>query len=220
LLKFLNRIKNSLWDKEYFSQEGEDFYISKIIDTKKPGYYLDVGSADPIRASNTYWFYLRGWRGLCVDASPGLIQLYQKLRPLDIFFNAFVGKGRREREFYLFNEPLLNTGSNLRKDYLEKNTDYKLQKKILIQEFSLREILELNLPKGKRIDFMSLDVEDGELEVLQSNDWSSYRPRLIVMEVLNPDRELIGESTSTQYLKKMGYRVAAILPRSVFFIDS
>lgn len=201
----------------FFSQDGEDFILSKNYDLKKPGFFVDIGSADPIRANNTYWFYLRGWRGLCVDASPDLGNLYKKHRPKDRFINAFVGKKSGNREFFIFNEPFLNTGCLKRKKYLIKKTGYKFQKKIHVPQLPLREILKQNLSESKKIDFMSLDVEEGELEVLQSNDWVSFRPRLIIMEVLNPDREKVGESTSSKFLKRLGYLPAIILPRSVIF---
>jgi len=217
LLKFLNRIKNSFRDIGYFSQEGEDFYISKIIDTTKPGYYVDVGSAHPVNASNSYLLYLNGWRGLCVDATPGLNDLYHTHRPKDLFINAFVGKCSGTREFYIFNEPFLNTGSRQRKDFLSGKTDYEFQKQVSVQQLPLKEILEKNVPPEKTIEFMSLDVEEGELEVLESNDWSRYRPRVVVMEVLHQDREKIGENSAVQFLKKQGYRPTIILPRSVFF---
>jgi hypothetical protein len=213
----LKLLLHPIVEKEYYSQDFEDALLNNILDIKKPGFFVDVGSAHPVNASNSYLFYLNGWRGLCVDASPGLIGLYQKHRPKDLFINAFVGKCSGTRDFYIFNEPFLNTGSRQRKDFLSEKTDYEFQKQVSVQQLPLKEILERNMPPEKTIEFMSLDVEEGELEVLESNDWSRYRPRVVVMEVLHQDREKIGENSAVQYLKKQGYRPSIILPRSVFF---
>ena len=210
---FFPCLKNSV----FYSQDGEDFYLSRNFNLKKPGFFVDIGSADPIRANNTYWFYLRGWRGLCVEATPDLSNLYKKHRPKDKFINAFVGNQRGNREFFIFNEPFLNTGCPERKKYLVEKTDYKFQKAICVPQLPLREIFSQNLSKNTKIDFMSLDVEEGELEVLESNDWTRYRPRLIIMEVLNQNREKIGENPTVEFLKRQGYHPFIILPWSVFF---
>lgn len=205
--------------KIYFAQDGEDILLEKILDKQEPGFFVDVGSAHPINASNSYLFYLKGWRGLCVDASPGLIGLYQKYRPKDLFINAYVGKYSGTRDFYTFNEPFLNTGSSQRKDFISEKTGYEFQRQILVQQMPLKKILKEKMPAEQPIEFMSLDVEQGELEVLESNDWSRYRPRVIVMEVLHEDREKIGDNSAVQFLKKQGYRPTIILPRSVFFTN-
>ena len=210
-------LSSNIKKKNFFAQDGEDFLLNKLMETQKAGFFVDVGSAHPVNASNSYLFYLNGWRGLCVDASPGLISLYQKYRPKDLFINAFVGKCSGTREFYIFNEPFLNTGSRQRKDFLSEKTDYEFQQQVLVQQLPLSEILKKNMPPEKTIEFMSLDVEEGELEVLESNDWSRYRPRVVVMEVLHQDREKFGENSAVQFLKKQGYRPTIILPRSVFF---
>lgn len=219
LLKIVTSFFSSEIKSKFFSQDGEDFYMSKIIDFKKPGFYIDIGAADPIHANNTYWFYLRGWRGLCIDASPGWESLYKKHRPKDTFINSFIGKKRMHRKLYLFDEPFLNTGSAKRKDFLLQKTKYKLQNEVYVPQQPLREIVK-NHCGNKKIDFISLDVEESELEVLESNDWTLFRPRFIIMEVLTQDRGKIGEQKSTKYLKKLGYRPTAIFPRSVFFDNS
>lgn len=201
----------------FFSQDGEDLLLQKMLEGKKKGFYVDVGAAHPIRASNTYRLYQQGWRGICVDASPGLAPLFRRHRPRDIFLDAYVGNQPGSRDFYVFDEPFLNTGSRERADFLRAETKYQFQGKATLTEASLREILGQHLPAGTSIDLMSVDVEEGELEVLESNDWSKFRPLLIVMEVLESDREKIGKHRPVQFLKNLGYRPTAILPRSVFF---
>jgi len=220
LVKYFQRLKEALQKSQYFSQDGEDFLLQKYFGKTESGFYVDVGSAHPINASNSYLFYLKGWRGICIDATPGLNDTYQKHRPEDLFFNAYVGKDSGTREFYIFNEPFLNTGSRQRREFLQNKTNYKFQKVELIKQLSLQEILNKNVPPNKKIEFMSLDVEEGEMAVLESNDWTRFRPQVIVMEVLQENREKIGENPASHFLKRQGYRPTIILPRSVFFETS
>jgi len=180
---------------------------------------VDVGAAHPVKESNTYHFYRRGWRGVCVDATPGLAPLYRKYRPRDVFVNGYVTRKKGKNAFFVFNEPLLNTGTAARKKFLIQKTPYTLLKKLKIARVPLREILAQHLPEGQKINLMSLDVEEGELEVLQSNNWEKNRPQVIVMEILHPQRDKIGEVASAKFLKKQDYRPTIILNRSVFFLD-
>jgi len=202
---------------KFFSQDGEDYLLHKIFEAQEKGYYVDVGSAHPVKESNTFYFYKKGWRGICVDPTPGLGILYRRFRPHDIFVNRFVSNRNGKTPFFLFNEPLLNTGNLQRKKFLAKKTSYELLKKIKVPRTSLAQIFEQHLPTGRKIDFLSLDVEQSELEVLQSNLWTKFRPQLIIMEVLRGDRENIGQEPAVKFLKKHGYRITTILRRSVFF---
>ena len=52
-----------------FSQEGEDLLIDRMFDGQSVGFYVDVGAHHPTRFSNTYLLYLRGWRGINIDAT-------------------------------------------------------------------------------------------------------------------------------------------------------
>ena len=72
----------------HFSSDGEDFILHKIFSKLKNGYYIDIGSHHPILHSNTFLFYLNGWRGVCVDPLPNLIWKYKFFRGKDKFIPA------------------------------------------------------------------------------------------------------------------------------------
>src|SRR5580658_8816405 len=73
-----------------FSQEGEDMILASFFEGKKNGFYVDVGAHHPKRFSNTHHFYIRGWRGINVDATPGSMKLFRRTRPDDINIEAAV----------------------------------------------------------------------------------------------------------------------------------
>ncbi|MDX9799068.1 MAG: hypothetical protein RBT05_09445 [Bacteroidales bacterium] len=67
-----------------FSQEGEDMLLSKLFELNEKGFFVDIGAHHPIRFSNTYKLYLKGWRGINIDAMPNSMDLFKKYRSEDI----------------------------------------------------------------------------------------------------------------------------------------
>ena len=87
VLQYIRQIRERWFDiyaKRSYSQEGEDMLLDRFLEDRSVGFYVDVGAHHPKRFSNTYRLYCRGWRGLNIDANPGSMTLFQKLRPRDI----------------------------------------------------------------------------------------------------------------------------------------
>ena len=74
----------TIYKNDSYSQEGEDLIINRLIDSKKNGFYIDIGAHHPFRFSNTYKFYKMGWNGINIDAMPGSMKLFREKRPRDI----------------------------------------------------------------------------------------------------------------------------------------
>src|SRR5690242_3324544 len=68
------------WAVKSYSQEGEDRILHSIFETVADGFYVDIGAHHPKRFSNTYLFYQRGWRGINVDAMPGSMVRFKRVR--------------------------------------------------------------------------------------------------------------------------------------------
>lgn len=187
-----------------FARSGDDVQLMKLINNSKPGVYVDIGSWHPKIASNTYYFYLRNWKGICVDPNPKLKEEYNSLRPKDIFINAGVGTATGNLEYYMFSESSMNTFSL---DFIQKN---KLESKIVntlkVPVLSLKEILDKQISPSDRLDFFDIDVEGFDLDVLKSNDWELYKPKIIVIES-DLSIEMDIESDIVTYLKSVNYRL-------------
>ena len=179
-------IKNvfRLYATKSFSQEGEDLLLKRIFEHKKNGFYIDVGAHHPFRFSNTYLFYKKGWKGINLDAMPNSMKIFEKHRPRDINLEIPVGKDGEKLVYYIFNEPALNTFDKNRIEAIVSKSVYTLIREMEIQIRSLKSILDEYLPKGQNIDFMSIDVEGLDFEVLKSNDWKKYRPEILLVESL------------------------------------
>jgi len=219
--RLIVRIKDQLrtfLGQESYSQEGEDVVLARIFDGRSTGFYVDIGCYHPIRYSNTYLFYRRGWRGINVDATPGVKTNFQKIRPRDINIESFVSADSSQRQFYLLSEPALNTASeSLAAQRAKDNPVYQVDETITVRPRSLKAILDEHLPKGQSIDFFSVDVEGSDLDVLISNDWDRYRPEIVVAELLATTLEDVGRHEIAQFLASKGYRPASKFYNTVLF---
>jgi FkbM family methyltransferase len=198
-----------------FSQEGEDKILEDYFLNQQSGFYVEVGAHHPQRFSNSYLFYLKGWRGINIDAMPGSMIEFNKVRPLDTNLEIGVSDKPGIIPFYVFNEKALNTfDEGVAKDRQEKE-DIHLDKVIEVAVERLENVLEKYLPSNTIIDFLSIDVEGHDLEVLKSNNWDIYRPKVILIED-NVEEEQ-GYSRIRQYIESKGYSFFARTNRNLFF---
>lgn len=187
-----------------FSKSGDDIQLMKLINNNIPGVYVDIGCWHPIKASNTYYFHLRKWKGICIDPNPELKSLYKKYRPSDNFVNVGIGDTNSVLKYYMFKESSMNTFSY---DFVEKQ---KLESKIIntinVPTYNLKDILDNNLKLNDRLDFFDIDVEGLDLEVLKTNDWNKYRPKVVVIESDISIKQDV-KSEITKYLEQQNYRL-------------
>jgi len=200
----------------YYSQEGEDILLNRIFGKQRNGFYVDVGAHHPRRFSNTYYFYMKGWRGINIDAMPGSMKVFQKLRPNDINLEVAVSEKTQMLTYYMFNEPALNSFSKT--IMTEHQTEeHRIVDTIDVSSLPLYQILNEHLPFEQKIDFLSVDVEGFDLQVLESNDWDKYRPRVILVEIMNSSLNSLINETIYQFLVSKGYRLFAKLVHTCIF---
>lgn len=201
-----------------FSQNGEDVVIHRLLENKKKGFYIDIGANDPTRFNNTKYFYLRGWWGINIEPDLDCFIKIKKERPRDINLNIGIGKKNSELTFYQFKTSTLSTFSQSEaKKY--QSQGYKLLIKRQVRVNKLSDILGKYL-KGKKIDFMTIDTEGYDKEVLISNNWSKYRPKVICIESVKHQIKKLGEDTLLEdFLVKVGYGKHLDNGLNCFYID-
>ncbi len=177
--RFLNELGGL---QECYSQQGEDLAIARYFNNKQNGYYVDVGAFHPFVYSNTCYFHKRGWRGINIEPNPDAVDLFSIHRPGDINLNVAIGSAKGSLTYYKFNQPALNTFSKQHKDAWEEKEGYHVEEMLQLPLRPLHEILSEHLPGNTTIDFMTVDVENLDMEVLVSNDWTKYRPELLLVE--------------------------------------
>ncbi len=202
----------------HYSQEGEDIVLARIFSGQPSGFFVDIGAHHPTRFSNSYWAYQRGWRGINIDAAPGSIAQFDRVRPRDTNIETCVSESPGQTEFFVFPEPALNTAGRTRKEAMEVATSATGQR-VIVHADRLETVLAANLPGDvSAIDFMSIDVEGSEMAVLRSNDWTRYRPRVVVIEVLSKVLDTLGESEEIRFLRGLGYVPVSMLYHSVVLV--
>jgi len=218
-LNSLDRISfDSYKFKLSFSQQGEDIFLQNIF-TKKKGFYIDIGAFHPLIYSNTHVFYLRGWKGINIEPNPDNIAEFNKIRKRDLNLNLSVYSEEGKLTYYKFNHGAVNT---LNKEYAlhwTKEPGYIIEQKLEVQSKKLTTILEQHLPKNQDIDFLSVDCEGADLEVLRSNNWDLFRPKIVIVEVLYYEYPNFRESELFKYMLSKDYDFHGIMGISMFFID-
>lgn len=200
-----------------YGQDGEDLILDRLFERQAQGFYVDVGAHHPVRFSNTYLFYRRGWHGINIDAMPGSMKKFCKVRPRDINIECGVAGSTGKLMYHRFNEPALNTFDASEAAHKNK-PPYHLIDTIEVTVERLDALLERYLPVGQQIDFLSVDVEGKDEEVLRSNDWGRYRPRFILAETLRTDMLRLGECPVVQFLHEVGYTPVSKAYNTSFFV--
>lgn len=202
-----NGFKNhTSWRSRSYSSFGEDQVIHNLVTKKRNGFYVDVGAFHPHKYSNTYYFYKYfNWQGINIEPNPGNFKLFEKDRSRDLNLNLGVADKKGELRYFMFNDGLYNTFDETRKTELVSQGIPLVGEKT-IPVSPLAEVFATYL-QGRSIDFMNVDVEMLDLMVLNSNDWSKYRPEVIAIEDHAFQIEHHAHSPIYQLLSKQGYRI-------------
>jgi FkbM family methyltransferase len=201
--KFLSRNNNR--NNEYFvheslssySQYQEDLILDAIFNSKPKGFYIDVGANDPVIFNNTKRFYDRGWSGINIEPSPSVFNKICKARPNDINLNIGVGPQLGEMPFYIMSADTLSSFNKEAALASGKIHGAKLLDEKIISVLPLSHIFK-NYIKSE-VDFLSVDAEGFDLEVLSSNDWKIYRPQILLVEINQ------GQGRLLEFLSSVGY---------------
>lgn len=181
-----------------YSQYGEDIVLDRLLKSPGEGFYVDIGANDPVKFSNTLRFYNRGWRGVNIEPNPKKYNDICLARPADVNLNVGVGVDAGVLPFYIIDPDTLSTFDRRVAD-TALSEGFRLSRTIDIQVVCLEKVLAEH-GNGGRIDFMSIDVEGAEIQVLRSNDWRRYRPRLILIEVNRAEIEIEGFLSEIDYI--------------------
>ena len=168
------------------SQFGEDKFLYNLFEKNYVGKYLDVGCFHPTKHNNTSLFYKNGWQGINIDLNPLTIDLFNFMRSNDININTAISSEESEKTlFFLSENNTQNTLSENQLLFLKKHHNLRddeiIKKKIKTRR--LDNILEEN--NFHNIDFMNLDVEGHELEVLKTINFKKTKLKYVCIEMIN-----------------------------------
>lgn len=209
------------WEDAYpipiHSQDGEElFLIERFIYEKKKnvGFFVDVGAYHPIRFSNTLWAYKEGWKGINIEPNYESYKLFEQMRSNDININVGISDKESELDYYQFYEGGINTFDKERAEYLIR-LGYEIKGINRVPVVTLQSILDKY--DVTHIDFLDIDVEGHEKEVINGIDFNKVDIDYILVEQLQMDLEAVVSSEIAQILREHGYCATCKFDRSVIY---
>ena len=202
-----------------YSQDGEDMVLRRLFERQTTGFYVDIGAHHPYRFSNTCYFHRRGWRGINIDPNPDAIAAFDLVRPGDINICVGVSDLSGSLSFHFFNEPALNTFDAVLAADRARLPGYRLIDKRSVAVRRLDSLLSEYLPRGKQIDFMSVDVEGMDLHVLRSNDWTRFRPRILLVEARERTFSALKDDPIDNFVGSINYLLIAKTLNTLIYED-
>jgi FkbM family methyltransferase len=206
-----------------FSQAGEDAVIDflfKGIGIRRPS-YLELGVFLPDISNNTYKYYLAGSKGVLIEADIDQISKIRRVRPNDTILNVGVGVfGENEADFYVFDARGLNTFDKEEALKREKQGTYKIVKVVRVALRPVNKIIEENFDTYP--DFLSIDIEGLDLEVLKSLDLDKYPIPVICAETCTYSENHIKpkDVSISKFMETKGYFVYADTYINTIFVRS
>jgi FkbM family methyltransferase len=200
-----------------YAMSGEDVALFKHFKRKlrarERGTYVDVGCSTPVNISNTYAFYCMGWRGVAIDPNP-YVDKWRTFRPEDVYVNAAVAETPGSATLL---RHTTNPGMHRISFGAGDVPEGFVADPVPVPVKRLDQVLGEHL-SGASIDLMSIDVEGAELSVLRSNDWSRWRPEVIVLECTTFDFEKPYAEPSVAYLRSQGYVLDGKVSANLFLV--
>ncbi len=210
--KFKPRIINANW--------GIDLVVGAILKYKKKGIYIDVGCHHPLINNNTYLLHKKGWMGINIDLDFNSIEMFNHFRPRDDNQKIALSHKKSISNLYFFHnrapKNTLNKKSGIGAKSIKKiNTD------------TLDNIIKNSKLKIKEIDFLTIDVEGNEFNVLKGLNFNRYKPKVVVIELINKNTnyfyeqkiETIQKSKIYKFMIKKKYKLANWIHDDLIFIS-
>jgi FkbM family methyltransferase len=197
-----------------YAQNREDLILAGFFEQGYHGFYVDVGANDPEVDSVTKIFYQNGWTGLNIEPIKSHFKALQKQRKKDLNENIGIAtkKGTLKLREYTgsglstFSETMKREHQENPTGFTESYLDYEVPVEPLKAVFTRH-----NLTK---IDFMKVDVEGYEYDVLASNDWDKYRPKVLCIEANHIDKDW------RPLLVEAGYRLEFFDSLNEYYVDA
>lgn len=184
-------------NRKNYSQWGEDKFINDFFIKKNNGVYLDIGCFHPVMYSNTCLLHKRGWSGINIDINPTSIDLFNIVRPKD--FNLCTTIDKDDKEFNIYYDDPFSPLNTLDREFYKKikKKSNRIFKDITIKSKTIDRIINDSKINSK-IDFINIDVEGRDYEILKNIKIDKLKPSLVSIETHNVDGT---ESTNYNKIK-------------------
>jgi FkbM family methyltransferase len=200
-----------------YAQNGEDILLDRLF-RGRPGRFMDVGGNHPFIDNNTFYFYLRGWRGVNIEPTPSGHALFREHRPGDVNLAVAISDAEGELPFFEVLDGEAMTGlSTLSGDVAEGHRASGFE--IVEHRIPVRTMASLIEEHAiEPPDLLSIDVENYEEHVIRGIPLATWRPRVLVIEATAPLSEASSHETWEPILLEHGYLFAAFNGVNRFYL--
>jgi len=175
---FYQKYKSKKFIKNSYSFGAQDLIIDHIFRNKDFGFYIDIGCYHPYVGNNTKLLYDRGWSGINIDLDFHTIDFFNHIRKRDENINIAISNKKYEADLYFHhNRSAINSI-----DPIRKASAKEIRK---IEAVTLDAVLQNSKFKSKDLDLLLIDVEGHEFEVLEGFDLAKYKPKVIIIEIVD-----------------------------------
>lgn len=217
-----------------YAQQGEDLIVANLLEILKitKPTYLDVGAYDPILHSNTYLLYTQGGRGVLVEPNPARTKRLADVRPRDKTLNIGIGitPGLTSADYYVIGGPskgLFNTFSKADAELVQTRTqgEHFIEKVLKMPLENINSVIDRNFPSSQGApgassapNFLSIDTEGLDLNILKTMDFERHRPDVICVETLDLGSDHV-DMEIVRFLESKRYSVRGATFVNTIFVD-
>lgn len=195
-------------NKVSYSQSGEDLLVGNIIVALNlvDFSYIDIGAHHPLYLSNTALYYKMGCRGINIEPDPVLFKAFTKQRRKDVNLNIGIGPQKDSMDFFIMAPSTMNTFSKEQAEKLVSENGMQIKQVLPIAVDTINNIID-KYNQGIFPDFLSIDIESLDFEVLKSIDYKTRFPKIICVETItySPTRKGKKENEIIDFLQMNGY---------------
>lgn len=206
-----------LQQEGYTSQYGQDKYVlNEFFSKQGEGFFIDIGANDGVTFSNTYVMEQKGWKGIAIEPNPVAFEKLAKERHCHLE-NACIAFERGTSRFRKISGPS-EMLSGIVDTYNEKHLqriDRELKDRggdfedIEVPALTFSDLLDKY--HVKQVDFLSIDIEGGELDVISNIDFNVIDVRVIAIE------NNYGDAMIPGILRSYGYEIKAIIGDEIYY---
>lgn len=190
-----------------YAQNHEDVLLDRMFPRGTKGFYIDVGANDPVVHSVSKHFYDLGWHGVNVEPSPLPFERLVRERTRDINLNVGLSAQSGELTFYDFPEEFCGF-STFSQEQAARHSGAGAPSTVRqVRTTTLQEVCEEHVTGP--IDFLSIDVEGHEQQVIRGGDWRRWRPRVVLVEATQPNTTIPTHEPWEPVLLEADYLFAA-----------
>lgn len=170
-----------------YAQNLEDVVLNRAFGKQKTGHYIDIGAWDPVVDSATKLFYDRGWSGINIEPVGRFHRKLTQERPRDLNLRCVIGPRNG------VDVPFLDLG-----DHSNRHSCYLFPDSKTIESLGLQPVRKkvkmmtldaviMNYGKQVVFDFVKINAEGAEADIVTSTNWAAFRPKVLVIESVRAD---------------------------------